>query len=144
MFLMLNFGGWLNDAVIKKGVSITTTRKVIAGIGLFGSSIMLVFLREVDSPEMATLLMCCALGICALAYSSIVPNTLDLGPQFSSVLYGIFNTFGTLAGAIGAPVAGYIVQTTGSYDNVFLVSAIFLISAGIIYFIFGSGEKIVD
>ena len=144
MFLMMNVGGWINDTLIKKGLSTTATRKIMTSIGLFGSAAMLVLIGNAGSPEMATLLMCSALGISALAYSSIVPNILDIAPQFSSIVYGIFNTFGTLAGAIGAPVAGYIVQSTGSYDNVFLISSILMVFAGTIYFFLGSGEKIVD
>jgi MFS transporter, ACS family, solute carrier family 17 (sodium-dependent inorganic phosphate cotransporter), other len=105
---------------------------------------MMIFLRSVNSPEMATVLMCAALGIAAFTYSAMVPNSLDIAPRYAAIVYGIVNTFGTLAGAIGAMAAGYIVEATGSYDKVFMVSAGLLITAGIIYVTLGSGEAVVD
>jgi ACS family sodium-dependent inorganic phosphate cotransporter len=144
MFIMLNVGGWISDRMIKSGMSITHTRKIIAGIGLFGSAVMMMFLRDAGGPEMATFLMCCALGISAFAFAALVPNCLDIAPRYAEIVYGTVNTFGTLAGAIGAFVAGYIVQTTESYDNVFLLTAIILVSAGIVFSLFGSGEQVID
>jgi len=144
MFVMMNVGGWVNDLLIKRGVSITATRKIMACIGLFGAAGMMIFLRSVNSPEMATVLMCAALGIAAFTYSAMVPNSLDIAPRYAAIVYGIVNTFGTLAGAIGAMAAGYIVEATGSYDKVFMVSAGLLITAGIIYVTLGSGEAVVD
>ena len=144
MFLMLNVGGWVSDKMIKGGISITTTRKLVAGFGLFGSALMMVFLRDASSPEMATFLMCCALGITALVFSSLVPNCLDIAPRYAEIVYGTVNTFGTLAGAIGASVAGYIVQSTGSYGNVFLLTAVILVTTAVVFSLFGSGERVID
>ncbi len=144
MFLMLNVGGIIADAMITKGVSTTKTRKILIVGGLLGSALFIVFLRGAATPEMATGLMCAALGILALAYGGLVPNSLDIAPRFADIVYGTLNTFGTLAGALGAIAAGYIVQKTGSYDNVFVVTAIISIVGALVYLALGSGKKIVD
>lgn len=144
MFLMLNVGGWIADTMITKGVSTTKTRKILIVGGLLGSAFFMVFLRGAATPEMATGLMCGALGVLALAYGGLVPNCLDIAPRFADIVYGTVNTFGTMAGAIGAIAAGYIVQKTGSYDNVFIVTAMISVAGALVYFLLGHGRKVID
>ena len=144
MFIMLNVGGIIADSMITKGVSTTKTRKILIVVGLLGSALFIIFLRGAGTPLMATTLMSGALGILALAYGGLVPNSLDVAPRFADIIYGTVNTFGTLAGAIGAIAAGYIVEKTGSYDNVFLVTAIISIIGATIYLTMGTGKKLID
>lgn len=144
MFLMLNVGGWIADTLITNGVSTTLTRKMLIAGGLFGSAFFMVFLRDAGSAQSASMLMCAALGILALAYGGLVPNCLDIAPRFADIVYGTLNTCGTAAGAIGAIAAGYIVQSTGSYDNVFIVTAVISVIGGAAYLILGNGSKTID
>ncbi|MFK8030155.1 MAG: MFS transporter [Gammaproteobacteria bacterium] len=144
MFLMLNVGGWIADTMITKGVSTTRTRKILIVSGFLGSAVFIIFLRGATTPELATVLMSAALGILALAYGGLVPNSLDIAPRFADIIYGTVNTFGTLAGALGAIAAGYIVQETGSYDNVFVVTAIISIVGAVTYLTLGSGKRIIE
>lgn len=144
MFVMLNVSGWVADAMITRGVSTTVTRKIMAGFGLFGAAFIMLFLGDVATPEVATLLMCAALGVTAFAYACMVPNCLDIAPRFADIVYGVVNSFGVLAGAIAAPAAGYIVHVTGSYNYVFVLTAVVLVAGGLAFTFFGSGETVVD
>ena len=144
MAVMLNVSGWAADKMIERGISTTLTRKLMVAIGLFGAAIMILFLRSAASPEMATFFMSAALAIVSFTYAGIVPNCLDMAPRFADIMYGVVNTFSTLAGAIGAFITGYIVQQTGSYDLVFLVMAIIQISGGLIFLFLGTGKRIID
>lgn len=144
MFLMMNVSGWVADYMLKIGISATKTRKILIGFGLLGSAIFMYFLRDAESAKSATILMCAALGILAFAYAGLVPNSLDIAPRFADIIYGTLNTFGTAAGAIGAIAAGYIVQQTGSYENVFIVTAIISVIGGVCYLVLGSGDKLID
>ena len=144
MFLMMNVSGWVADGLLKRGMDTTKTRKLIVGLGLIGSAVFMFFLRDANSPQMASYLMCAALGILAFAYGGLVPNCLDIAPRFADIIYGTLNTFGTAAGAVGAIAAGYIVQKTGSYDNVFIVTAIISVLGGLTYLALGSGKKLID
>ena len=144
MFLMMNVSGWVADYMLKTGISATKTRKILIGFGLLGSAIFMYFLRDAESAKSATILMCAALGILAFAYAGLVPNSLDIAPRFADIIYGTLNTFGTAAGAIGAIAAGYIVQQTGSYENVFIVTAIISLIGGVCYLVLGSGDKLID
>ena len=144
MFLMMNVSGWVADSMLKKGVSATLTRKLLIGFGLLGSAVFMYFLTNAGSPEIASFLMCGALGILAFTYGGLVPNGLDIAPRFADIIYGIVNTLGTLAGAIGAFAAGVIVQKTGSYENVFIVTAIISVVGGLTFLVLGSGKRLID
>lgn len=144
MFLMLNVSGWVADRMITKGVSTTLTRKIMIGFGLIGAAIIMFFLRGAATPQTATILMSAALGIIAFSYAGLVPNGLDIAPRFADIIYGTVNTFGTLAGALGAIAAGLIVEKTGSYDNVFFISAAICVVGGVIYLFLGDGKKLID
>ena len=144
MFITLNISAWIADYMLKRKVSTTKTRKLMVAIGFFGSAIIMLFLRGAGSPEMATFLMCAALGIISFSYAGLVPNSLDIAPKYADIVYGVVNTIGVLAGAIGAPAAGYIVESTGSYDNVFLISAILSVICCFIYLTLGTGKRVID
>lgn len=144
MAIMLNVTGWIADGMIQKGVSTTATRKILVAVGMIGSACMILLLRGAETPLQASLYVSAALGILAFAYAGIVPNVLDLAPRFADILHGFVNTFGTLAGALGAPVAGYILQATASYDLVFVVTAVVLVVGCGAYSLLGTGEQIID
>lgn len=54
---------------------------------------------------------------------------------------GITNTFATLPGIIAVYITGYILQATGSWDLVFIMTAGVTLSGMVFYLIFASGEK---
>tara|TARA_B100000767_G_scaffold170196_1_gene159311 strand:+ start:745 stop:921 length:177 start_codon:yes stop_codon:yes gene_type:complete len=57
---------------------------------------------------------------------------------------GITNTFATLPGIIAVYITGYILQATGSWDLVFIMTAGATLFGIIFYLIFASGEKQFD
>ena len=69
---------------------------------------------------------------------------MDIGPKYSSTLMGITNTFATLPGIIAVYITGYILQATGSWDLVFIMTAGATLFGMIFYLIFASGEKQFD
>ena len=57
---------------------------------------------------------------------------------------GITNTFATLPGITAVYITGYILQATGSWDLVFIMTAGVTLFGMIFYLIFASGEKQFD
>ena len=98
-------------------------RKTMQTIGLVGGAVFLLLLREADSANVAVLLMCGALGIASFCISGFGTNHLDIAPKYAGVLMGITNTIGTIPGVVGVALTGWLVDTTGSYDSVFVMVA---------------------
>ncbi|KAG6531489.1 probable anion transporter 1, chloroplastic [Zingiber officinale] len=143
MAVSANFGGWIADTLVSRGMSVTTVRKIMQSIGFLGPAFFLTQLSHVHSPEMAVLCMVCSQGTDAFSQSGLYSNHQDIGPRYAGVLLGLSNTAGVLAGVFGTAATGYILQH-GSWDDVFEVSVALYIAGTVVWNIFSTGEKIID
>ncbi|CAN1282388.1 Sodium-dependent phosphate transport protein 1, chloroplastic [Linum perenne] len=116
MAFSANFGGWIADTLISRGLSVTTVRKVP------------LYLSQ---------------GADAFSQSGLYSNHQDIAPRYSGVLLGLSNTAGVLAGVLGTAATGYILQH-GSWDNVFEVSVGLYLVGTVVWNLFSTGEKILD
>ncbi|MBT8079537.1 MAG: ACS family MFS transporter [Gammaproteobacteria bacterium] len=144
MFLMTNVSAWIADTMLKKGISTTAVRKIMQSIGLLGTAVFLLLVRDVSSATVAVVYMSAALGLAAFTIPGFGTNHLDIAPKYADVLVGITNTFGTIPGIVGVALTGWIVDRTGSFDSVFVVVAVTNIIGTIVWLTFSSGRKLVD
>ena len=80
----------------------------------------------------------------AFALSGFAVNHLDIGPRYAGILLGFSNTAGTLPGIIGVTLTGMILDATGSWQLVFLISAGIYVFGLIVWWLFATGERIFD
>lgn len=143
MAISANFGGWIADTLVSKGLSVTVVRKIMQSIGFLGPAFFLTQLSHVHSPAMAVLCMACSQGTDAFSQSGLYSNHQDIGPRYAGVLLGLSNTAGVLAGVFGTAATGYILQH-GSWDDVFKVSVALYLVGAVVWNLFSTGEKIID
>jgi ACS family sodium-dependent inorganic phosphate cotransporter len=144
MFIMGNVAGYIADAMVKRGLSLTAVRKIMQTIGLLGSAMFMLLARDVDTAGMGMLVMCGALGAIAFTWSGFVPNHLDIAPRYADVLMGITNTAGTVPGIIGVALTGWLVDATGTYSAAFALAAGINIFGAIVWLAFATGERVID
>lgn len=144
MFAMTNVGGWTADALLRKGFSVTFVRKLMQSLGFLGPALFLILIRDVHSPAQAMLYMCLTLGLAALALSGFAVNHLDIGPRYAGILLGFSNTAGTIPGIFGVALTGFILDATGSWNLVFMISAVVYIFGAIVWLLAATGERIFD
>jgi MFS family permease len=116
--------GWLSDKWIAAGGTPTRVRKTFTGAGpLIASSIMLVVIVANHSMAIALLMFACVgLGMCT---SNLWAVTQTLaGPATSGKWTGLQNFTGNLAGWITPALIGFIVQRTGNFFMVFVITSI--------------------
>ncbi|KAK8466327.1 hypothetical protein PHAVU_008G061900 [Phaseolus vulgaris] len=138
-----NIGGWIADTLVRKGLSITTVRKIMQSIGFLGPAFFLSQLSNVKTPAMAVLCMVCCQGSDAFSQSGLYSNHQDIGPRYAGVLLGLSNTAGVLAGVFGTAATGLILQR-GSWNDVFKVAVVLYIIGTLVWNIFSTGEKVID
>jgi MFS family permease len=130
--------GWLSDKWIAAGASPTRVRKTFTGAGpVIASSILLVWIVPNHSAAMAILLLTCiGLGMCT---SNLWAVTQTLaGPATSGRWTGLQNFTGNLAGWIAPALIGLIVQQTGNFFWVFVItSSVTLLGAAAWIFLVG-------
>jgi len=116
--------GWLSDKWIAAGASPTRVRKTFTGAGpAIAASILLVGIVANHAVAMAILMVTCiGLGMCT---SNLWAVTQTLaGPTTSGKWTGLQNFLGNLAGWIAPTVIGLIVQQTGSFFYVFVITSV--------------------
>ncbi len=144
MFLMANLGGFIADVLIRRGVKVTYVRKLMQITGLLVSAGFLLAARGVDTPLMAVLLMCGALGFMAFTWAGYSPNHLEIAPRYADVLMGLTNTFGTLPGVIGVAITGWLIDKSGTYDAAFLLAAGVNLAGACVWLCWAKGERVID
>jgi len=144
MFVMTHVAGSTSDRMIRRGVSVTLTRKVMQCTGLLLSAALLLLLRDAHSPAVALVLLCGATGALGGAYSGFAPNALDLAPRHSALLFGFSNTFATIPGVVGVAVTGWLVEVTGTYSAAFLLTAAVSLMGALVYAVFFEARAVVE
>ncbi len=144
MFVMSNLGAWLADRMIARGTAVTTVRKIMQVSGLIGASAFMLLITLPSSPTEAVALMCGALGALGLTWAGYAPNHLEIAPRHADILMGITNTAGTLPGIIGVAIAGWLLDTTGSYVSVFLLGAGISTAGALVWVLFSSSDPIIE
>ncbi|KAJ6750705.1 hypothetical protein OIU85_001263 [Salix viminalis] len=90
MGFMGYFGGVWSDKLIRSGISVTLTRKIMQSIGFIGPGI---------------------------ALTGFLVNLQEIAPHYSGVLHGISNTAGTFAAIVGTVGAGFFVELRVNFDE---------------------------
>jgi ACS family sodium-dependent inorganic phosphate cotransporter len=143
-FICLNIAGNLADRMIKSGTNVTFVRKLMQTIAFGGLAVCLILITQVDTVWAAIGLLCLGnlFGAAGIGGNSV--NHMDIGPRHAGTLMGITNTAGTIPGIVGVYATGLILEFTGSWDLVFLVTAGVTLFGMVFYLIFASGEKQFD
>jgi MFS transporter, ACS family, solute carrier family 17 (sodium-dependent inorganic phosphate cotransporter), other len=144
MFAGGNLAGWVADRMIQRGVSMTTTRKVMQCGALVVSAGCLLALHEAHSPTAALALLCGATGALACTWAGYMSSYLDVAPRHGAVLFGFGNTFATIPGIVGVAVSGWLVDTTGTYTAAFVLTAIVSAAGALIFGLLFDARPLVD
>ncbi|CAN1846497.1 Probable anion transporter 4, chloroplastic [Linum perenne] len=141
MAFMGYVGGLWSDVLIRGGVTVTLTRKIMQSIGFMGPAVALVGLTTAKSPSIASAWLTLAVALKSFSHSGFLVN-FQVGLELDSKVARMSNTAGTLAAIVGTVGAGYFVDLTGSFRGfLLLTSALYFLSA-VFYIIFSTGERV--
>lgn len=108
-------GGMLSDYLLRKGYSLTFSRKlpIVSGMLLSCSIIVANYTQSIP-----VVIFVMSLAFFAKGFSNLGWCVLsDTSPkEVLGLAGGIFNTFGNVAGILTPLVIGFIIQATGSFD----------------------------
>lgn len=110
--LLVYISGYFADWLLTKNLLTTTqVRKYFNNTALLSQMGFLLLASYLTNTTAIIVCISASVGLGALAMSGYIPNTIDICPQFGSVILGITNTFATIPGLISPPLAGFIVTT---------------------------------
>lgn len=115
-------GGMLSDWFIRRTGNRTWGRRVNGVIGLSVAGLSLLATNWVEAPGLLALLLCLTFFCNDLNMGPAWATCADLGEHYAGTLGGAMNMVGNLAGAVGATVAGVLLEV-GQAKLVFAVFA---------------------
>ena len=127
-------GGWLSSALIQRGKTVNSARKVAMLVCAL-SVVPIVYAYRAAGLWTSVLLI----GLAAAAHQGFSCNLFTLASDmFPSRAVGSIVGIGGMAGAIGgmliAKIVGYVLQWTGSYMVPFLIAGVaYLLALGLIH-----------
>jgi len=135
----LLIGGWLVDALIRRGLNPSTVRRTVLIMGLtFGLGI----LGATHAHTLGQALFWISLSIGGLAANSVVgwslPSLIAPGDSVGSV-GGIMNMSNQISGVVAPAVTGYLIGSRHSFSAAFAVAGAYLV-VGIFGYAFLLGE----
>ncbi|MFZ4621271.1 MAG: MFS transporter [Bacteroidota bacterium] len=137
-------GGWLSSFLIKKGMPVNRSRRIVMLICALCVT-PIVFASQVADLWIAVLLI----GLAAAAHQGWSANIFTTASDiFPKKAVGSVVGLGGMAGAVGgmlfAPATGYILELTGSYLSLFIISgSAYLVALGLMTILTGKAKPIV-
>ncbi|XP_044749303.1 vesicular glutamate transporter 1 isoform X1 [Coccinella septempunctata] len=144
MTIIVPSGGILADRIRRKGILTTTQVRKLFNCGGFGmEATFFIVMAYCNDFELAIAALSIGVAFSGFAISGFNVNHLDIAPRYASILMGMSNGIGTIAGCICPYVVNKILgeeRTIERWREVFILSA-FIHYAGVIFYgIFASGE----
>jgi ACS family sodium-dependent inorganic phosphate cotransporter len=140
-FVMQNISGWITDALVRRGLTMSAVRKLIqtTAFAIGGSAILA--LPAINSAWAAVALATISLAGTGMGTGGFAVNHLDVAPRYAGILMGLSNTFATLPGIIGVAATGFILEQTGSFSAAFYLITIVYTIGMVCYLTMASGEQ---
>ncbi|KAL0831303.1 hypothetical protein ABMA28_002141 [Loxostege sticticalis] len=148
MTSLVPIGGMLADYLRKNNIMTTTNVRKLFNCGGFGmEAFFFVLVAYANNKYIATIELTLGVAFSGFAISGYNVNHLDIAPRYASILMGLSNGIGTIAGFVVPIVIDYMTQEKSNYKKAISEwRAVFLMGATVhfigitIYGIFASGE----
>lgn len=124
--------GILSDSLIKRGVSVTNSRKGMI-IGGHLVSTVVVFAVYTTDPIIAMVLMTIAVVFESAASTIVLVAASELAPRgMAGGVVGFINTAAGLSGMVAPLLSGWLVSVTGNFQQAFTIAAVLIVLAALI------------
>ncbi|XP_063241946.1 vesicular glutamate transporter 1 [Bacillus rossius redtenbacheri] len=143
MTVIVPLGGMLADHVRKRGLLTTTNVRKIFNCGGFGmEAVFFLVVAYATTAVAATTALTFGVAFSGFAISGFNVNHLDIAPRYASILMGMSNGIGTIAGLICPIAIDNITRdhTQQSWRTVFIMAATVHFIGVTFYALFASGE----
>src|SRR5665647_717841 len=124
-------GGVVSDAIFKRTGNLKFARRIMLVVGLGGALIFILPMVYTRDPILAVALLSASFFFLELTNAVLWSLPIDIAGAYAGTAGGMMNTGFGVAGMISPVIFGYLIQTTGSYEIPFGVSAL-LLAVGVI------------
>ncbi|WP_374625634.1 MFS transporter [Pandoraea sp.] len=136
-------GGVVSDKLYKMTGRLRFARVSVMVVGMGGSLAFLLPMTRVSDPMVAVFLLSSSFFFLEITNPVLWTLPLDIAGKYAGTAGGMMNTGFGLAGMISPVAFGYLIETTGSYNVPFAISA-GLLGVGVIAALFIDTSKTVE
>jgi sugar phosphate permease len=136
-------GGTLSDKIFKMTGRLRFARCSVLVVGLGGSLAFLMPMVSTANPVTAVLFLSASFFFLEITNPVLWTLPLDIAGKYAGTAGGMMNTGFGVAGMVSPVVFGYLIETTGSYNVPFTISAC-LLAVGMVAALFINPLKTVD
>jgi sugar phosphate permease len=136
-------GGVVSDRLYKRTGRLRFARCAVLVVGMGGSLAFLLPMVSATNPLMAVLFLSASFFFLEITNPVLWTLPLDIGGRYAGTAGGMMNTGFGVAGMISPVVFGYLIETTGSYNVPFTISAC-LLGVGIVAALFIDPTRTVE
>jgi len=136
--------GIITDHLVRSNIiTLTNARKLFNSLTSFVPVLCMISFCFCDESRqiLGVITILVFLAVSGLGYgSAYIVNFADIVPAYSGVIFGIANTFASLAGLIGNIIAGIIVKQPilEQWRILYIIFGIVYFIGGVVYILFGS------
>ncbi|XP_059615197.1 vesicular glutamate transporter 1-like [Phlebotomus argentipes] len=141
--VFLFIAGYSADWVQVKGYLRTgQVRRYWNCVSCLVEMVFMILTTVATTPALTITYISLAVGASTFSFAGYLANALDLAPTHASVIHGITNSFGTLAGILAPMITGYIVtdKKVEQYHIVFYITAGIYLFGAVFYWFFCRGN----
>jgi ACS family D-galactonate transporter-like MFS transporter len=120
-------GGVVSDSIYKRTGNLRLARRSLLVFGLTGAFIFILPAITTESPVAAVWYLALAFFCLELTNAVLWSLPLDIAGRFAGTAGGMMNTGFGIAGMISPMTFGFLIESTGSYQLPFLLSAALLL-----------------
>ena len=128
-------GGVVSDTIYKRTGNLKVARRAMLVLGMGGALVFMLPVVGVKEPLTAVALLSASFFFLELTNAVLWSLPMDIAGAYAGTAGGMMNTGFGLAGMISPIAFGFLIQTTGSYEVPFAVSAM-LLGVGIVASLF--------
>lgn len=127
--------GTASDSMIRGGLPNLFVRRLMQGISFLGCGLSVIPLAINPNPGLMPAVWCLTANLTfySCSYGGFHAHLLDVAGKYAGVLQGLTNSASILMGILGNLLAGFVVDSTGSYSAVFWLLAFVYISGAIVW-----------
>jgi MFS family permease len=115
--------GWLSSALIRKGWPVNAGRKSIICVCYGGFALSILLAAYSQSAILAVVFISLAMGFLGGNLAIFWTLPIDFSRKHAGFIGGFMSTVSDLGGMVAPAITGFIVQTTGKWENAFSVGA---------------------
>ncbi|XP_078436422.1 phosphate transporter 4;3 isoform X2 [Wolffia australiana] len=134
--------GVVSDLLIRRGMPVTATRKLMQSIGFIGPGLAILGLNACSGPIAASASLTAAVGLSSFSHCGFLVNIQEIAPKYTGVLHGMSNTAGTMAAIMGTVGAGFFVERVGSFRGFLMLTSLMYFLSALFWNVFATADPV--